>query len=122
MSLVDGNVIYDLGNLFQSLAQGTSTPDTFTYTIDGYLNSTSARDFDPTIAPEDDEVLWDEFYINVIGDGWEIPLARTDVGECGSRGDAGDPHRHGPEPEAPGGGRDAQAWTLDARRDHRTCL
>lgn len=34
VTIDDGNVVYDPGQLFQSLAQGESTTDTFTYTIE----------------------------------------------------------------------------------------
>lgn len=48
-----------------------------TYTVDGLLNSTTMSDFDPDAT--DDTPLWDEFYVNAIGDQWEIPLDNVTI-------------------------------------------
>ncbi len=50
-----------------------------TYTVDGLLDTVTARDYDPAIAPEDDVPLWDEFFVNVLGTGWAIPIDSVSV-------------------------------------------
>ncbi len=45
-----------------------------TYTVKGTLNSTMASEIDPSVAPADDKAVYDEFFWNVIGGDWTIPL------------------------------------------------
>ncbi|WP_084125822.1 DUF2207 domain-containing protein [Demequina sp. NBRC 110054] len=45
------------------------------YTVDGIMNGTTAAD----LGGEGDEVVQDEFYVNVIGTSWEIPLSDITV-------------------------------------------
>jgi uncharacterized membrane protein YgcG len=45
-----------------------------TYTITGTLNETMASELDSTVAPADDKAVFDEFYWNVIGSDWTIPI------------------------------------------------
>ena len=45
-----------------------------TYTIAGTLNETMASELDSSVAPADDKPLFDEFFWNVLGGSWTIPL------------------------------------------------
>jgi uncharacterized membrane protein YgcG len=45
-----------------------------TYTIKGTLNETMASEIDPNVVPAQDKPVYDEFYWNVIGGDWTIPL------------------------------------------------
>ncbi len=49
------------------------------YTVDGLLDLTTTRDFDPSVAEKDAEPLWDEFYVNAIGSRWSIPIDNVTV-------------------------------------------
>ncbi len=50
-----------------------------TYTIDAALNDTRASDIAGATPADDDPHLWDEFYWNVIGDQWTVPLANVTI-------------------------------------------
>ena len=50
-----------------------------TYTVEGTLNSTMASEIDPSVLLADDKPVYDEFYWNVIGQRWEIPLDNVTV-------------------------------------------
>jgi len=45
-----------------------------TYTVKGTLNVTMASEINPKVLPADDKPVYDEFYWNVIGGDWTIPL------------------------------------------------
>jgi len=50
-----------------------------TYTIEGTLNATMASELDSSVAPADDKELFDEFYWNVIGRDWTIPIDNVTI-------------------------------------------
>jgi VCBS repeat-containing protein len=54
VTLVDGNVAYDPGSLFQSLAQGMTATDTFTYTMTDAAGAASTATVTMTIAGGND--------------------------------------------------------------------
>lgn len=54
VSLLGGEVVYDVGGLFQSLGRGASTTDTFTYTMADAAGATSAATVTITITGAND--------------------------------------------------------------------
>lgn len=54
VSLVDGNVQYDIGDLYQSLAAGQTATDTFSYTISDLAGATSTSQVVMTITGTND--------------------------------------------------------------------
>jgi VCBS repeat-containing protein len=54
VSLVNGNIQYDIGNLYQSLAQGQTATDTFTYTIADTAGLTSTATVTMTVTGVND--------------------------------------------------------------------
>ncbi|MEO0669531.1 MAG: ExeM/NucH family extracellular endonuclease [Pseudomonadota bacterium] len=54
VSLVDGEVVYDPGNLFESLGNGETATDTFTYTVTDNNGSTVTATVSVTIEGEND--------------------------------------------------------------------
>lgn len=50
-----------------------------TYTIKGTLNETMASELDSSVAPADDKPILDEFYWNVIGRDWTIPIDNVTI-------------------------------------------
>ena len=47
------------------------------FTVDGLLNGIDESDFGEVTG--DPKPLWDEFYVNVIGDSWTVPLANVTI-------------------------------------------
>jgi VCBS repeat-containing protein len=54
VTLVNGNVVYNPGSLFQSLAQGATTTDTFSYTVSDDAGATSTATVTMTITGTND--------------------------------------------------------------------
>jgi VCBS repeat-containing protein len=54
VSLANGDVVYDIGGLFQNLGQGTTATDTFTYTMADSTGATSSATVTMTIAGAND--------------------------------------------------------------------
>src|SRR5664280_2160176 len=50
-----------------------------TYTVKGTLNATMASEIDPSTAPAQDKPVYDEFYWNVIGGDWTLPLDNVKI-------------------------------------------
>src|SRR5690606_10814669 len=62
VSLVNGAVQYDAGTLFQSLAQGQTTTDTFSYTVSDMAGATSTATVTMTVTGTNDgPVTQDDF-------------------------------------------------------------
>ncbi len=57
-----------------------------TYTVLGTLNATMASELDPSVAPADDKELFDEFFWNVLGNQWTIPLDNITIIVKGAAG------------------------------------
>ncbi|MCC7050118.1 MAG: VCBS domain-containing protein [Alphaproteobacteria bacterium] len=72
VSIVDGQVIYDPGQLFQSLGQGESTTDSFTYTVTDSAGAQSSSTVTVTVAGVNDAPTANADAIQAIEDGGPV--------------------------------------------------
>jgi VCBS repeat-containing protein len=69
VSLLNGNVQYDIGKLYQSLAQGQTATDTFSYTVSDLAGATSTATVSMTITGVNDAAVAVDDTANVLEDG-----------------------------------------------------
>ncbi len=89
VSIIDGNVVYDPGALFQELGQGQTTTDTFTYTMRDTAGATSTATVTVTISGTNDApVAQADNYVLAENDVLEITAASLLANDLDVEGDA----------------------------------